>query len=240
MSRGLAHDLNNLITPISSFLVHTDYRFAPGSPEHEVHAAATRSVRVMGDYVREALFFSEGLTPDCVLVELKPIFHEVCLLFAARAQDRGLTITESVDYRAKVMVDAVLLHRLLANIVSNAIDASQAGQRITLSATPGRSGWVCLRVTDEGCGIAPEHVARVFDPYFTSKKYGDTVRGFGLGLTICQKIVQLHGGTISVHSEVGRGTTFTIDLPITQNIQLLESPSPTHALGKTRATGIPI
>src|ERR1019366_4725846 len=92
-------------------------------------------------------------------------------------------------------------------------DASDRGQAVTLSASAGRHGWVCLRVVDHGCGIALENLARILDPYFTTKKYGDEVRGFGLGLTICQKIIQLHGGTIAINSQLGQGATVTFDLP---------------------------
>ena len=76
---------------------------------------------------------------------------------------------------------------------------------------------------------APEHIQQIFDPYFTTKKYGEEVRGFGLGLTICQKIVHLHNGAISVKSQPGRGTTLTIDLPVVQKSQ----PHPNTAQAKT-------
>jgi signal transduction histidine kinase len=214
MSRGLAHDLNNLITPIASFLVHTDERLPPEGPEREVHGAARRSVRIMGDYVREALFFSEQLTPRYGPVDLGGIFQEVGAVTAARAAARGVTVAGSPEFAAPFTADAVLLQRLLVNLVGNAIDASGRGQTVTMSATPLRNGWLCLRVVDEGCGIAAENLERVFDPYFTTKKYGDEVRGFGLGLTICQKIVQLHGGTIAVTSLPGHGATVTIQLPV--------------------------
>jgi len=215
MSRGLAHDLKNLITPISSFLIHTDDRFPADSPAAEVHAAARRSVRIMTDYVRETLLFSERLAPKYARVELEGIFREVRGLTAARAARRGVALAATLDYAGPVTADAVLLQRLLANLVGNAVDASAPGQTVTLSAVGGASGWVRLEVVDHGCGIAPENFGRIFDPYFTTKEFGDDVRGFGLGLTICKKIVHLHGGTIGVASEFRRGTTFTIDLPAT-------------------------
>ena len=217
MSRGLAHDLNNLITPISSFLVHTDDRFPPGSSELEVHAAAKRSVRIMADYVREALFFSERLTPRFEQVNLAVVFREVCALSAARAAARGVTLTGVPNYNGPLTADAVLLQRMLTNVVGNAIDASNRGQTVSLSASAGRNGWLCVQVVDQGGGIAPENLARIFDPYFTTKKYGDEIRGFGLGLTICQKIVQLHGGTVAINSQPGQGATVTFDLPVVQS-----------------------
>src|ERR1035437_8785820 len=217
MSRGLAHDLNNLITPISSFLVHTDDRFPPGSSELEVHAAAKRSVRIMADYVREALFFSERLTPRFEQVKLAVIFREVFALFAAPAMARAVILTGAPDYDGPLTADAVLLQRMLTNVIGNAIDASNRGQTVSLSARAGRNGWLCVQVVDQGGGIAPENLARIFDPYFTTKKYGDEIRGFGLGLTICQKIVQLHGGTIAINSQLGQGATVTFDLPVVQS-----------------------
>ena len=194
--------------------MHTDERFQPGSPEREVHGAARRSVRIMGDYVREALFFSEQLSPKYEPVELGRLFEEVVALTAARAAARGVTVAGAPEFNAPVTADAVLLQRMLVNVVANAIDASSRGQTVTLSATAGRNGWLCLRVADTGCGIAAEDLARIFDPYFTTKQFGDEVRGFGLGLTICQKIVHLHGGAISMVSEPGQGATVTIELPV--------------------------
>ncbi len=215
MSRGLAHDLNNLITPVSSFLVHTDRQFPPESPEHVVHEAASRSVRVMGEYVREALFFSSNLTPKIEPVELGLIFREVRALTASRAVARGVKVGGEPEFTAPVLVDAVLIQRLLVNLVGNAIDASSSGHTVTLAAAAARPGWFRLEVSDTGHGIPPEILGRIFDPYFTTKQFGEQVRGFGLGLTICQKIVQLHNGNITVRSPPGAGTVISIDLPIT-------------------------
>jgi signal transduction histidine kinase len=232
MSRGLAHDLNNLITPVSAFLMHTDEQYPPDSPERDVHAAAKRSVRVMSDYVREALFFSARLTPKFEPMRFEGIFREVLALAAARAAQRDIRLVEELGYNGFVTADAVLIQRMLVNMVGNAIDASSQGQTVTLSVDPGRHGCACLRVSDQGCGIAPENLTQVFEPYFTTKKYGDNLRGFGLGLTICQKIVHLHGGTITVNSQLGRGTTMTIELPEGQN-------SPAPSPGGVQAVPVP-
>lgn len=217
MSRGLAHDLKNLITPVSSFLVHTDGRYAPDSAEAEVHDAAKRSVRIMTDYVREALFFSERLAPKFEPVDLVQTFEAVREVWRIRAERRGVTLATTSSFDTAFTADRVLLQRMLANLVGNAIDASNAGQTVTLAASHGRPGWLRIEIRDTGCGVAPEHLNRIFEPYFTTKEFGDEVRGFGLGLTICQKIVDLHGGTVAVASEVGHGTSVTVDLPLAQH-----------------------
>ena len=211
MSRGLAHDMKNLITPISSFLVHTERQIKPGTAEEEVHTTAKRSVRIMNEYIGEALFFSSRLTPKFEQVELATTLAAVCDLTLARARWRHVRVTFAGGTDT-VVADRVLLERLLVNLVNNAIDASTAGATVKITARTDASS-VFLQVSDEGCGIPPEHLDRIFDPYFTTKEFGDDVRGFGLGLTICQKIVALHGGRISVDSQVGRGTTVTVELP---------------------------
>ena len=115
---------------------------------------------------------------------------------------------------------------MLINLVSNAIDASAPAGAVTVSAADTRPGWIRFEVSDQGSGIAPENLTRIFDPYFTTKEFGDEQRGFGLGLTIAQKIVLLHNGHISASSRPGVGTTFSIELP---SAQIEDLPSPTRS-----------
>lgn len=82
---------------------------------------------------------------------------------------------------------------------------------------PGSREWLRLAIIDEGEGIAEENLARIFTPYFTTKDRGDENRGFGLGLSICRRIVNLHGGNLSVASKPKKGTTVNVDLPLSQS-----------------------
>ncbi|MEO7412014.1 MAG: HAMP domain-containing sensor histidine kinase, partial [Opitutaceae bacterium] len=214
LSRGLAHDLKNLITPVSSFLIHTENHYAPNSLEADVHSTASRSVRMMTDYVSEALFFSKQLDPRFEPVDIAALFADVAHVTASRAAVRKITLAFQVDDHVTLTADAVLLQRVLGNLVNNAIDASGPGEKVKVSAGSTGSGKVRFQVTDEGSGISAENLSRVFDPYFTTKEFGDEVRGFGLGLTICQKIVQLHAGTILVESVLNHGTIVSVDLPV--------------------------
>lgn len=230
MSGGLAHDLKNLITPISSFLIHTQKEVAAGSVEAEVHSAASRSVRVMNDYIREALFFSSRLEPRFESTATGKFLTAARELASSRAESLGVAIAIAPQSNHPLIADVVLMERMMTNLLNNAVDASPHGSRIIVAATLIRAS-IRLEVIDEGSGIAPEHLKRVFDPYFTTKEFGDDVRGFGLGLTIAQKIVELHHGQISVQSQLGKGTTFTIDLPTHQTI-------PTRAVGVETAPSL--
>lgn len=214
MSRGLAHDLKNLITPISSFLIYTEDRAAPGSAEAEVHASAKRSVDMMNAYVREALFFSQRLEPSLAPTDPGLLLNLVVQTSRDRAAQRRIALEANSLAAGTITADAVLLQRLLSNLVANAIDASPPGETVRLTCRTGRPGWITFEVTDQGSGIAPENFNRVFDPYFTTKQFGNEIRGFGLGLTICQKIAQLHQGTVSFATDRPKGALAIFEMPI--------------------------
>ena len=104
------------------------------------------------------------------------------------------------------------LTQVIINLVTNAAKAIPAGRagRIVVRIGPGDPGRARIEVADNGVGMQPEVLARVFDPFYTTRKVGE---GTGLGLPICNSIVTAHGGTIGITSTPGEGTTFVIDLP---------------------------
>jgi two-component system NtrC family sensor kinase len=214
MSRGLAHDLKNLITPISSFLVYTEERIIQGSAEADVHASACHSVEMMNAYVRDALFFAQRLEPNLGRTDIKLLLDKVVDASSGRAAQRNVRLDMVCDATDAITADAVLLQRLLANLVANAIDASPEGESVLIVCHPSHDGWICFEVSDQGPGIAPENLRRVFDPYFTTKQFGSDIRGFGLGLTICQKIAQLHQGTVSFASGRTKGALARFEMPV--------------------------
>jgi signal transduction histidine kinase len=110
------------------------------------------------------------------------------------------------------LADPVLLRRALENLILNSLDAMPAGGTLTVR-TAQRSGRVRLEVTDTGEGLAPEECARLFTPYYTTKRHGT-----GLGLAIVQSVVSDHGGRIEVESAPGAGATFRIELPLQQTL----------------------
>jgi signal transduction histidine kinase len=112
--------------------------------------------------------------------------------------------------------DAELLHRALSNLVLNAMDAMPQGGTLTLR-THDNDDRVYVEVSDTGSGLTREECDRLFTPYYTSKEHGT-----GLGLAIVQSVVSDHGGTISVQSQPGKGTTFLVELP--RNLDKLHAP----------------
>ena len=108
----------------------------------------------------------------------------------------------------QVAGDYSQLRQALLNLFINAFQAMPEGGKIDVNVIPSSGGEIEIVVQDSGCGVPQENLSRLFDPYFTTK-----IRGFGLGLSIVERIVQEHGGVISVVSQQGNGTAFTIKLP---------------------------
>jgi signal transduction histidine kinase len=214
ISRSLAHDLSNLTMPVASYLLHAQDRAVPGTPEADVYEAAVHSVKVMHDYIRESLFFSRRLVPDLMEVDPSEYLASLLRLTQERAVQRQITLQCDCQTRTRFIADPVLLQRLALNLVNNAIDASPQHTVVIISIADRNTEQIYLTVSDQGSGIRPENLQRIFDPYFTTKDTGSSMRGLGLGLAICQKIAELHGGRIEVSSEWGKGTTFTVTFPL--------------------------
>jgi signal transduction histidine kinase len=214
MSRGMAHDLNNLLTPISTLLQLTE---ETGIVNDELLPIASRNLASVRAYIREALFFSEHLRPDIQPARLDVlVLHAIEVAKSSRTKHVRILPRLAGDVPAEL--DSVLVQRLIANLIANAIDASGPGGEVIVSLErtsriDADREWLRVRVQDFGEGIPREHLNRIFTPYFTTNNRGDRDRGFGLGLAICLKIASLHGGNLSVESQLRRGTTVQLDLP---------------------------
>lgn len=221
MSRGMAHDLNNLLTPVWTLLQLTTESGNTEPVNDELLPVALQNVKTMRAYIREALFFSENLRPDMQLGRLDLVVREAAEVARASRKEKGAQVTTDVPGEVLVEMDEVLIQRLIANLISNAIDASPRGAQVRvqlerLAKSEQDREWLRVRVVDSGEGIPKENLDRIFTPYFTTKNRGDENRGFGLGLAICRKIIKLHGGHLSIASQPKKGTTVQFDLPSRQ------------------------
>lgn len=218
MSQGMAHDLNNLTTPISTLLQLMEAGGADDIVRTELVPIARRNMDKMRAYIRESLFFTDRLRANMQPLRLDILVQNV-VNDAIAAKRKGKAICYEIDLCGETFatLDAVLTQRLLTNLIANAVDASDEGGLVAvvldrLKTEKGRE-WVRISVTDQGCGIPLIIQKRIFEPYFSTKKNGDGERGFGLGLAICKKIATLHGGALMLKSEPGVGTTFSLDIP---------------------------
>ena len=151
-------------------------------------------------------------------IDLTAIVRQTIAMFGGVAEERSVgLVLDPPAANVKLHGDASQLRQVFGNLLDNAIRFTPEGGRVTVSVGAGEAGrQAVVTVADTGCGIAPEHLDRVFDRFYkadASRTHSDTARGGGLGLAICRSIVERHGGSIVVVSTPSRGTTFTVRLP---------------------------
>jgi signal transduction histidine kinase len=211
LTAGVAHEVKN---PLNAMTIHLELlKQKLGSPEP---AAAARHAEVIGNEIRRLDDVVQGflkfVRPEDVTlgpVKTRGLIASVIEAVSPEAERAGVVCeTTCNDAQLAIEGDESLLRQAFLNLAQNAIQAMPGGGRLRITCATGRDGRVEVRVQDTGEGIAPEHLARIFDLYFTTKK-----RGSGIGLSLVFRTVQLHNGDIDVESTVGTGTTFVIKLP---------------------------
>ena len=211
LTAGVAHEVKN---PLNAMTIHLELlKQKLASPEPR---SAARHAEVIGSEIRRLDDVVQGflkfVRPEDVTlapVKVRALVTSVCDAVAPEAEHSGVTCENACqDPHLAVEGDEPLLRQALLNLAQNAVQAMPKGGRLRIACGTSRDGRVELRVQDTGDGIAPEHLARIFDLYFTTKK-----RGSGIGLSLVFRTVQLHNGDIDVESTVGTGTTFVIKLP---------------------------
>jgi two-component system phosphate regulon sensor histidine kinase PhoR len=129
------------------------------------------------------------------------------------AESKQIPLETALEEDLAVLADADGLRQIIDNLLSNAVNYTPAGGRVTVRAR-GSDGWGVLEVEDTGVGIAKQDQARIFERFYrVDRARARDVGGTGLGLSIVKHLAQTFGGDVSVHSELGRGSTFTVRLP---------------------------
>ena len=149
--------------------------------------------------------------------DLPTTIENALTLVRERAGRRGIALHMNVDERlGEVRADERKIRQVVLNLLSNAIKFTPEGGRIEVAAVP-KDGFVDVSVSDTGVGIAPEDQEAVFEEFRQVGTADKKVEGTGLGLTLCRKFIELHGGKILVRSELGAGSTFTFSLPLSNS-----------------------
>jgi two-component system, cell cycle sensor histidine kinase and response regulator CckA len=234
LAAGFAHEFNNVLTVIrcnTELLLTRKEHLTPAESESLLQRMVSASDRA-ADLTRELVAFSRQQVLQCQPLDLN---ETVKAAVKVLRRNTNPNIRWQCDYAPdlpSVTADARMIQQVIKNLVSNAIDAMPGGGGLTLrteearfddvnpgshpEARPGQ--FVCLSISDNGCGILPENLPRVFDPFFTTKEVG---RGTGLGLAVVYGIIKQHQGWIEVTSETGEGATFRVFLPTTQELAVL-------------------
>ncbi len=210
LAGGVAHDFGNLLAIIlgyTSFLKETPG--LPGKAPDHVRTVEDAALRAR-DLSHNLLRFARGSTPEPRRLPLAPILT---------AAAKGAVATTAVrldlaieDNLVEVNIDPVQIDQVFSNLAVNAVQAMAEGGVLSVAARNADRGargrWVEVTVADTGCGIPPEQLARIWEPFFTTKH-----KGTGLGLATTFNVIKNHGGMIEARSQPGLGTTFSVALP---------------------------
>ena len=215
LAGGIAHDFNNLLNVISGYTDFILDSLDPTQPCRQDAENIATTVDRAAALTRQLLIFSRLQPTDQQQVDVNAIVHSVeQLLRRTIGKDIEFTIDTDPDLRT-VTIDPSRLEQLVMNLVVNARAAMPDGGQLTITTTAvnhASEPMVRLIVADTGCGMTPETQRRAFEPFYTTK---GPSKGTGLGLATVYGVVQESGGTIDLWSELGTGTRFTIDLPVT-------------------------
>ena len=217
LAGGIAHDFNNILTGIMGNISFVEKLLDDDHHGRQPLREAVAAAKKAGELARRLLTFAKGGEPDRKVLHLDPLLHDAVSLSLGGAKVRA-AINLPPDLRA-VRADAGQLGQVINNLIINACQAMPDGGVLTISGgnerlaegnLPGLAvgDYVRLEFHDQGCGIPQEHLAKIFDPYFSTK-----AGGTGLGLAAAYSIVKRHQGSIEARSQVGQGATFILHLP---------------------------
>jgi len=212
LAAQLAHEIG---TPLSSVSGHIQLALLDRNlhgPVRERLEVAGREVERISRIVRDYLDSTRPLEPERVVTALPRLLEEAIDLTRGVEPTGRAPVDVQLDPRLaerELVTDPGLLRQILVNLLSNALDAVDGQGRVTVAAKPAGED-VLITVSDTGHGIAPDDLRRIFEPFYTTKGRG---KGTGLGLAICRQLTAALGGTISVESAPGQGSTFFIRLP---------------------------
>jgi len=211
LTSQIAHELNNPLYGIMNTLELLKTEIAPESKRRKVLEMALSETVRLSDLLRKMLSFSKPDQAEKQAVDLNTVLDEILLLHEKQLQENDIKIkTTYAEALPQINASRDQLRQVFLNLVANARDAMPDGGTLSVT-TASDAENVRIKIADSGTGIKQEHLKKIFDSFFTTK---DSVKGVGLGLSVCYGFIKDHGGDIKVKSKVSSGTTFTITFPI--------------------------
>jgi two-component system sensor histidine kinase HydH len=211
LAAGVAHEIRNPLSSIKGFATYFRERYRENDQDAQTASILIQEVDRLNRVVGQLLEFSRPVSIVPRPVRLDRLIADIVKLVENQARAKGVTV--AVDIRAglpEVRLDADRLNQVLLNLLLNGIEATESGGVLRVQGyAAADSRRLEIQVSDTGCGIRPEDLAHVFEPYFTTKPSGT-----GLGLAIAHNILEAMGAEIGVQSVFGAGTTFTLKLPV--------------------------
>jgi signal transduction histidine kinase len=222
-SEFLANMSHELRTPLNAIIgfseVLSERMFGELNEKQEeylkdIYASGTHLLSLINDILDLSKIEAGRMELELTDFHVPTALASALTLVRERAGRRGIALQMNVDSRlGQIQADERKVRQVVLNLLSNAIKFTPEGGRVEVAATP-KDGAVEVSVSDTGVGIAPEDQEAVFEEFRQVGTADKKVEGTGLGLTLCRKFVELHGGRIWVKSELGKGSTFTFTIPV--------------------------
>ena len=212
LAAGVAHEVNTPLTGVSSYTQMLLGMLNETDPKHALLQKVRRQAERATNIVNNLLNFSRtGSATEFSEIDISRVLDDTLQLLEPQLRGNQIDIVRDYDPEAPLIFgNSGQLQQVFTNLLLNARDAIPVGGSIRIATIPSEDHSLIVEVSDTGLGIAPENVAKIYDPFYTTKGVG---RGTGLGLAVSYGIVQEHSGHISVESTPGHGTTFRITLP---------------------------
>ena len=219
ITASMAHEFNNPLGIVMGFTQQLLTEFEPDTPNHQALKIIDEESKRCQRIIQELLQFSRPKNADLCPTDVKQAIDKTMNMVANRLYKQKIETRAMIaDDLPLIPADPQQLEQVLINLFLNAIDAMPKGGKLDVEAAlkPTRENTpsVVITVIDSGSGIDQEDLAKIFQPFFSAKKG----KGIGLGLSISERIIKNHGGTLAVESTPGKGTTFKIHLPLEQKL----------------------
>ena len=214
LAAGVAHEINNPLGGILNCLYNIRKGTLPAERQEEYLTYMEDGLRRAQKIVRQLLDFSQQHEPEFSMNDMNGLVDRVLVLTNHAIAEKRLQLHKVYAHDLpSLFVDPQMIEQVLTNLILNAVQATEEGGSIILQTRVAHERCE-IDVGDTGSGIDPEVRPHIFDPFFTTKGTGE---GTGLGLSVSLGIVERHGGHLTVESEVGKGTVFTVSLPLSAN-----------------------
>ncbi len=217
LAAGVAHEINNPLGTISVYaqMVLDELEEDTDSCRESI-AVVMKQTNRAGRIVKDLLEFARQSEPEMRMLDINDVLAKAIAITTHPAELQNIKVlTDLAPDLPAIQGDSDKLQQVFVNITVNALQAMPEGGALTVRTRMSDvSGFVEIEISDTGCGIPQEHLSKLFDPFFSTKRTGE---GTGLGLSVTLGIIERHNGTIDVKSKVGEGSTFTIRLPAEKN-----------------------
>jgi len=210
LAAGVAHEIRNPLSSIKGFATYFKDRYPDRPQDQQTANIMIQEVDRLNRVVGQLHEFAKPISVKKQRISLQALLKDSIKLIEDQAAAKGISVqTQHAGGVDSAWGDLDRINQILLNLYLNAIDSMEGGGELKVAlSSDGEDSEIRIRISDTGCGISPQHLSKIFDPYFTTKSTGT-----GLGLTIAHNIVEALGGKITAESHTEKGTTFTVALP---------------------------